>query len=196
MPTFPGSEKPEFVSTADIPDDGFRELNLKLNSHSGTHIDAPAHILVNGKTLSDLPLSAFTGTGLIIKLPIKQPLTNSFLQNLLADKNLPDFVLFQTDWSANWNTPDYFKDFPVPENQLLKQLVSLGIKGVGIDAPSVDPIDSHELPNHHTLLGNNILIIENLTNLYLLSDKIFTFNCFPLNIFEGDASPVRAFAVL
>jgi len=52
------------------------------------------------------------------------------------------------------------------------------------------------LPNHHILLGKEIVIIENLYNLDKLPDSVFTFQCVPLKIENADGSPVRAFAII
>lgn len=35
--------------------DGFRETLLEMYSHTGTHMDAPAHMLPKGRTLDDFP---------------------------------------------------------------------------------------------------------------------------------------------
>ncbi len=196
MSTFPGSENPYFSRVADVESDGFRELRLSINSHCGTHIDAPSHILANGRSISELPLSTFSGTGIIIDLLEIQSDTDLLSINLFSSKKKIDFVLFKTGWSRYWNTSLYFKEYPFPDNNIIKHVVSMGIKGVGIDTPSIDPIESHKLQNHYALLDNEIIVIENLTNLEYLKDTFFTFYCFPLNISNGDGSPVRAFAVL
>ena len=46
----------------------------------------------------------------------------------------------------------------------------LGLKGVGLDAISVDPVESHDLPVHRILLGSGMVIVENLANLDSLPD--------------------------
>ena len=88
----------------------------------------------------------------------------------------------------------YDADFPVPSSELAKRLADTSIKGVGIDAISVDKISGLELPNHVDLLSRNKIIIENLKNLDLLVDKKFELFCFPLKIKQGDGSPIRAVA--
>lgn len=37
--------------------------------HSGTHIDAPAHVVEGTPFLDEIPLSAFFGTGVVVSIP-------------------------------------------------------------------------------------------------------------------------------
>jgi kynurenine formamidase len=55
MPVYPGTEPPEFLVPCTIAVDGFTEKKLTLYSHTGTHMDAPAHILEGAPTLDHLP---------------------------------------------------------------------------------------------------------------------------------------------
>ena len=68
-------------------------------------------------------------------------------------------------------------------------------KGIGIDAISIDPIDSRDLPVHKLLLGAGLIVVENLTGLEVLPQS-FDFMALPLKIAEADGSPVRAAALL
>jgi arylformamidase len=194
MPVFPGSEKPLIGPFNTIKTDGFNELIFHFSSHTGTHIDAPYHLLPDGKSITDLPAEHFTGKA--IKLNLGKE-TNTLIQEL-NQKAEPfgkiDFVLLQTGFDKLWGTDAYFGNFPVPSAQLIKAIIELKPKGIGIDAISIDPIDSKDLENHHLILSTNAIIIENLTQLELLPDKPFDFFCFPLKIKEGDGSPVRAVA--
>src|SRR5712692_11260467 len=39
---------------------------ISLPCHAGTHIDAPLHIVPNGKSIEELPLDSFVGPGAVI----------------------------------------------------------------------------------------------------------------------------------
>ena len=41
---------------------------LQLNSHTGTHIDAPYHFLPEGKKITDFAADKFTGKGITLDL--------------------------------------------------------------------------------------------------------------------------------
>jgi kynurenine formamidase len=107
-----------------------------------------------------------------------------------------DFLLLHTGWSRHWGRPAYFEGFPVCSPALARQLAAMPLKGVGVDAISVDAVEAADLPNHHRLLGAGKIIIENLTGLAAVAGKKFRLVCFPLKIAAGDGSPVRAVAIL
>ena len=71
-----------------------------------------------------------------------------------------------------------------------------GKKGIGVDAISIDPIDSFELPMHRIVLGAGLVIIENLTNLEQLVGHVFRFAALPLKYENADGAPVRAVAFM
>lgn len=194
MPVYPGTASPHFISNCTLTEHGFAELFIQMQTHTGTHLDAPAHIVQGGKSLSDFDAGFFCGVGLVFPLSLQEEINfRTFRKNseLIAQA---DFILLHTQWDRHWAKPEYFKDFPVPSKELIHQLLSFNLKGLGIDAISIDPVGSNELPNHHIWLGSNRVIIENLTNLDLLPKTLFEFFCLPLPIIQGDGSPVRAIA--
>jgi arylformamidase len=189
---YPGTQLPVIDEVCSIALNGFSERFLKMCSHTGTHIDVPAHIFAGGKSITDLPVDSFSGTA--FKFSNLQNLSVNMV-NLAIDKfGLPDFIIFETGWDKFWDTSDYFDKYPLPANGIFEYIGRLGIKGVGIDAISIDPVLSDKLPNHHSILSRNMIIIENLTRLNQLPDSKFEFFCFPLKIENGDGSPVRAVA--
>jgi len=196
MPVYPGTEPPLISRPCTIELDGFNERKLTFYSHTGTHLDSPAHILKSGVTLDRLPLEHFCGTAVVIDATKtrKPEIHPKLLDNLGEDK--VDFVIFYTGWYDKWGKPGYFKGFPVPAPETAHKLANRGIKGVGIDAISVDPVHSTEFTIHKILLSRGMVIIENLTNLKSLVGKKFSLYCFPLKIEAADGSPVRAVAIL
>lgn len=196
-PVYPGMPAPEIRNLFTIEQHGFREKFLGLVSHTGTHLDAPAHIIPSGRTLEELPLSAFYGKAIVIDVSDRGATAiDQAVLNIIPDNDKPDFVLLHTGWSAKWGNADYLASFPYPSVGLAQKIVDLGLKGVGMDVISIDAIDSKDLPAHHILLSNNILIIENMTNLQQLIGQSFYLAAFPLKIANGDGCPVRAAALI
>jgi arylformamidase len=197
MPVFPGDEPPGFHTLTSIPEDGYTETRLTLGSHAGTHIDAPAHILAHAATLDRMPIANFLGPGSVIDMTgFKKPQID--VSHLKSHENLfkaSEFILLQTGWSGSWGQENYFRDYPVLSIEAALWIRSFGLKGVGIDALSVDSPDSTDLPIHKILLERS-LIIENLAHLEQLPQTGFIFTCFPLKWENADASPVRAAAIL
>jgi arylformamidase len=91
-----------------------------------------------------------------------------------------------------YGSPEYFQKYPAIPNNVANYLIEKAIKIVGIDSCSVD---HKEFNAHKLFLQNEILIIENLTNLSMLSGKDFNIIAFPLNV-SLDGSPIRVVAQL
>ena len=66
MPVYPGTEPPHLKAANTYERDGFRETLLELYSHTGTHMDAPAHIFPDRPTLDQLPAEQFVGRALVV----------------------------------------------------------------------------------------------------------------------------------
>ena len=66
MPVYPGTEPPRLTAACTMEKDGFRETLLEMYSHTGTHMDAPAHMLPKGRTLDDFPAETFAGRGFVL----------------------------------------------------------------------------------------------------------------------------------
>ena len=202
IPVYPDTVPPIFEVSNTVEKDGFTEKKMTMASHTGTHVDAPCHILQDAKSLDQFPIDKFVGTAIIIPCQDKTKITLEYLQTFEEKIRQVDFILFFTGWQYKWKTNDYFSDCPTPTKEAAKWLTKFKLKGVGVDAFSLDKIISanivteENLPNHHILLGKEILLIENLTNLDKLPDGAFSFQCLPLNIENADGSPVRAMAIV
>ena len=198
MPVFPGTPQPEITAPWTIESHGFLEHQLRLVTHTGTHLDAPAHMLPGGRTLDAVPADRFLGPATVLDaaLPGGSDITVEHLQphrDRLAGKS---YALLHTGWSRFWGDDAYFRDFPALTEDAARWLVDLGITGVGVDAGSIDRGDSSTFPVHHALLSRDVVIVENLTGLGPLVGLDVTFCCLPLKIAGGDGSPVRAVAWL
>jgi kynurenine formamidase len=198
MPVYPGTEPPVFITGCSIDDVGFLEKKITMYSHTGTHIDAPAHIFNGAKTLDQFSLEHFFGKTFLLNLRLskKQPITINDLephQDLIKNS---DFLLLNTGWSQFWNSKSYFHDYPVLSADAASWLINCDLKGVGSDTISADEFDSQDFPIHNIFLSHDVIIIENLTNLDALAENQFLFSCLPLTIEQADGSPVRAVAII
>ncbi|MBN1820662.1 MAG: cyclase family protein, partial [Prolixibacteraceae bacterium] len=114
MPVYPGTPQPSFEKKATIISEGYRETKLEFFSHIGTHVDAPAHMLEDGKFLEQYPVSKFSGKAFIITIPAKtQKIEKKFLEQFHAEITSSEFVLLKTGWYKYWETEKYFRNFPV-----------------------------------------------------------------------------------
>ena len=198
MPVYPGTEGPKIVDATSIERDGFAEKLLTMYSHTGTHIDAPGHMITGAATLEKFPVDTFIGPAMVIDVP--EALGGGIHPGLLesqADKLKGcDFVLFHTGWDRKWGQAGYFTGFPVLSADAANLLCGLGLKGLGFDCISVDEVGSIDMPIHKIILGAGLVIVENLCKLGSLTGKTFIFSCLPLRIPDSDGSPVRAVGML
>ena len=122
MPVYPGTEPPRLTPVSTWETDGFRETLLHMYSHTGTHMDAPAHIFPDRPTLDQLPPEQFLGTALVIdcrSLKAGEPITMTHLRPYGEKANQADFLLFNTGWDNFWGTDAYFGDFPCVDEEVL-----------------------------------------------------------------------------
>ena len=196
MPAYPGTEPPRLEQANTVARDGFAEKRISMFSHTGTHIDAPAHMLEGAPTLDRLDVAHFVGTACVLDVSGRTAIEPSQLEAQAALVEGCAFVLFHTGWSRYWGQDQYFAEFPVLTQEAAHWLTQRGLKGVGFDAISVDPVGSAEFPNHFALFRAGLICIENLTGLAPLIGRRFLFSCLPLKLAEADGSPVRAVALL
>ena len=198
MPMYPGSEAPSLTSTGSLTRAGYRETRLTLVSHTGTHMDAPAHMLRHGSSLEVLTVSQFCGRAVVLDVSDMAPgsvITADYLRQQNGLLRSADFVLFYTGWEKRWGTDAYFDDsFPVPDAEAARYLVSCGLKGVGTDALSVDTLRDPEFLAHKTLLEGGLVILENLCLRKVAPRREFMLFALPLKFLNADGAPIRAVA--
>lgn len=193
MPVYPGTPLPELAVASNWERDGFHETRLTLHSHTGTHMDAPAHLFPAGATLDALPPARFAGTALVVPCAGAGAVLHMDLLAPVKDAaDRADFLLFHTGWDRLWGRAAYFEGYPVPGEDVVDYLLASGKKGVGLDTVSVDPVGDWDLPIHRRLLGGGLVIVENLTNLAAAGGEPFTFCALPLHYEKADGAPVRA----
>lgn len=196
MPVYPGDEKPVFRQVAKMQIDGYNSSSVSMQYHVGTHVDAPYHMISNGAGIDSFPVAAFCGPAAIAdvrKLAGREiEITDLSLYAALLPK--VDFLLLQTGWSAYWGQAAYETGYPVLAEETACWLTKFHLKGIGVEALSVDPAETETFYNHRRLLGNGLILIENLRNLESVDAPVFDFTAMPLAIWQGDGSPVRAVA--
>ena len=175
MPVYPGTEKPMLTAACTIETAGYRETLLHMYSHTGTHMDAPAHMIARGRGQQEIPLA--------------------LLRAHEEDIRRAEFLLFCTGWDRLWGKDGYYENFPCLTAEAARFVASLPLKGVGEDSISLDPCDSADFPNHMALLGADFVNTENLTGIDALIGKRFTFLTMPLKFENADGCSCRAAAI-
>lgn len=196
MPVYPGDEMPVFRQIATVEKDGYNGGSVMLQYHAGTHVDAPHHMISGGVKIDAYPVSSFCGPATVADVRAFAG-RNIGIEDLLPYEALfaeVEFLLLRTGWEAYWGKAAYMEGYPVLAKEAASWLTQFHLKGIGIEALSVDPVETETFENHHILLGGGLILIENLRNLKAVAAKIFDFTALPLAIWQGDGSPVRAVA--
>ncbi|SDR43471.1 cyclase family protein [Natronobacterium texcoconense] len=201
MQTYPGDPAVELEEWATIPEDGASVRELRCSSHAGTHIDAPSHTESDGDTLEDRDVGEYVFDAQFVDLAPCEPREPIEPAELPATLESADLLVVRTGYDAHWNT-DAYLDHPylTPETATVLRNANCG---VATDTLSPDPTPTERasanepdgIPAHDELLGADLPILENLTNLEELPER-FTLYAFPLPLKDGDGSPVRAVAAL
>lgn len=195
MSTYTKDEKFQAYDIASIEKDGYNEKLLKLCTHTGTHIDAPSHMINKGKTIDEFNINDFIGIAVIIDVSKLEKIDIEDLNTYKDKINNSDFVVLKTGWDKYWGSDTYLKGFPTLTEEAARWLCNFNIRGIGTDTISIDAFDSIDFEVHNTILSRGIMIIENLSNLSEVREEEFTLVATPLKIENGDASPVRAIAI-
>ena len=174
-PVYPGDPAPSLTRLSEAAGgDSFSLSRLVLGTHTGTHVDPPAHFLPGAATVDQLPLDTLIGRARLLVLATSRPVEPADLaavprgtrRLLLCAGGQP-----LSEGAAEW-------------------LVRRGVRLVGVDGLSVAP-EHAPGPVHHLLLGAGVVIVEGLA-LAGVPAGLYTLVCLPLLIANGDGAPARA----
>jgi kynurenine formamidase len=203
MTVFPGDPEVEIESALRISDgDGVNVLSVHMGSQSGTHVDAPYHVLGDGPRLDELPLTRFIGRAVVADvrgLGAEAPIAWTDLAPAEASLRPGTILLLHTGWSRHMADRARYRTHPWLSADAAARVVAAGVRTVGIDALNIDatPADLSTIrfDAHIEILGADGVIVENLTNLDAmerLRDPIVS--VLPLRLSGSDGAPVRAVA--
>ncbi|MFZ2420613.1 MAG: cyclase family protein [Anaerolineae bacterium] len=161
--------------------------SITLSVHAGTHVDAPRHNSDAGPGIDRIPLDVLIGRARVVTLPVTNAITLADVQALdlagvtrllvhTRDSDVPDDVF---DHDLVFFTPD-----------AAAWLGDQGVRLIGTDAPSVDPVSSADLAAHRAFLRGAVVIVENLC-LRAVPDGDYEVMALPLCIAESDGAPAR-----
>jgi len=172
----------------------FSQEEFAKDSHAGTHLDAPAYLLQNQKTITDFGLESFFSDAVILDLSHIKPGEAVDDEDLEAAEEAAGLALREGEIATVY-TGCVAKPHPYLSENAAQYLEFKRVGMVGIDTPSIDNSVSHDLPAHMVLLSKGILVLEGLCNLGEVDLPRFKLAAFPLKR-NAPTSPVRAVAVL
>jgi arylformamidase len=178
--------------------------SLRLSGHSGTHVDAPVHVIDGLASIDSFAPDRFVGPGVVLPL-IRGPRDTIDAADLEAASGglvrAGDMVLLHTGWDGYYGQPAYLDDYPALTVDAADWLLDHGVRLLGLDmlSPDLPPVrrapDAH-LVVHQRLLGNDVLIAENLTGLAPLAGRRVRVSALPIKVAAGDGAPARITAEL
>jgi len=180
------AKRPVLNVESDFISGAVYETKLEMNMHTGTHIDAPLHMLEDGYTIDKLDLKKVITTCKVFDF---KHVEGKISQEHLEEKNISagDFIILKTKNSYE----DILEgEFIYLDKQGAEYLRNKKIIGVGIDALGIERAQ----PNHEThtlLLGEGIVILEGL-RLKEVEEAEYLLVAAPINVVGAEAAPVRA----
>ncbi|MGX1981763.1 kynurenine formamidase [Thermolongibacillus altinsuensis] len=168
-----------------VTNDYVTESRIDMDVHTGTHIDAPLHMVKGGETFETIPLEKLVGNCKVFDLTnVKDKISKENLQHLNIEEN--DFVLFKTQNSME----DAFNfEFIYVAEDAAQYLADKKVRGVGIDALGIERSQPGH-PTHKTLFGSGVIVIEGLRLKDVPEGEYFMVAA-PLKLVGTDAAPAR-----
>jgi arylformamidase len=173
---------------------------LKFGSHTGTHIDAPRHILERGEGVDRIPPEKLIGLAQVLDLTSSSPEGLIFPEAVRRAGFCPNIprVLFKTQNSANYQDQDrnqgqkFNQDYVSLGRETAEWLIQKGIFLIGIDYLSIEPFDTKDYALHRVLLSHGVVLVEGIV-LKNVPPGVYELFCAPLKIIQGDGAPARVF---
>lgn len=185
-----GLARPRLTWLARIHDgDSVSVGQLDCCLHTGTHADAPVHVLRDGTAAELLDVAAFVGLAVVVRTEDPGAITEAELVAAGLEHRRPQRLLIATP--VQYDGRNFPARIPHLEPSAAEFLVHLGVRLVGVNVPSIDPLDSRTMDAHQILFGAGACILENLalTDVEAGDHELVAP---PLAVVGGDAAPVRA----
>lgn len=179
--------RPEFKNRVNHSTGETYETRISLDAHTGTHLDAPLHMLKEGATIESIPLEDLVGTARVLDLRhVEDAVTQADLEPFAIQPG--EWILLQT---RNSLTDTFDQGFVFVREEAARYLAGIGIKGVGTDGLGIER-SQPGFPTHRTLMRANVLILEGL-RLKEVPAGTYFFVLAPLKLEGIEAAPARAF---
>ena len=207
LPTYPGQPPLETEVIRTNHEHGFQLTRLHLNTHHGTHVDAPCHFVSGGRqTLSDFRDEKLVGRGVVLDVPAEpgEGVTAEQCQAALqaSGGRLPEqpIILLHTGFQDRYalDPETHGTRHPFVTSDAAEWLVAQGAKIVGIDATSFERHGSEipdTTPAHNILLGAGVLLIEEMAGLGRVTWPNPLIVVAPIPLRDADGAPCRVFAI-
>jgi kynurenine formamidase len=138
-PAHPGFEDVQIRRQANHAEHGVTSQRIRTVMHTGTHLNAPHHLIQRAAGIGELPLERFFGPGVVVDCP-KGRWELVTVSDLTAATILTgDIVIVVTGWHRHYaDSQHYFAHAPGLDTSAANWLIERGVRLVGIDTANVD----------------------------------------------------------
>ncbi|WP_127533364.1 cyclase family protein [Paenibacillus kobensis] len=183
----PGKQ-PIVQNVSSFDDGGVYESQLTLNVHTGTHVDAPLHMLEDGATIESIGLEELVGQARVLDLThVEDSVSKADLEKYGIQKG--EWILLKTRNSLN-ESMTFDDHFVYVNEEAARYLIECGVRGIGVDGLGIER-SQEGYPTHRQLFRNNIVIVEGL-RLKAVQPGNYFLVVAPLKLTGVEAAPARA----
>ena len=180
---YPGDPSPERQVLNTIESGGLYNLTaLRMCAHNGTHVDAPSHFIRDGKTVDELPLSAFVGKAYVAER-----------QGIVTAEDAKAILLCASESDPEAARRILLKGELEVSLEAARVFASAGIVLLGNESQTVGPHDS-PMAVHLVLLGAEVVLLEGI-RLKDVPEGVYLLNAAPLNLSGAEGAPCRAILI-
>ena len=178
---YPGDPAPDKQRLQSIAHGDVCNLTaFSMCAHNGTHVDAPFHFFRDGKTIDQIPLTAFVGPAFVAKE--SGDLTGDDAERILRraeEAGAPQRILIAGQ--------------AVVTEEAAKVFAAYEILLVGNESQTVGPENAPKAV-HDILLGSEIVLLEGI-RLEGVPEGVCFLCAAPLNLGGCDGAPCRAILI-
>jgi len=191
LPKWPGSVGFQSVWHMQMPAETNNLSSFTIDSHLGTHLDAPLHFVDKAKAIDEMDLNKLIGAAYVAEIRGLKSITATDLENANIPANCTKLLL-KTDNQLYWEQglTEFQEDFSSIDATGAQWVVDRGIHLIGIDYLSIQRFHDGPL-THQILLRNEVVIVETI-NLEQIEQGWYDLICLPLKLKGLEGAPVRA----
>jgi arylformamidase len=191
MVHWPDDPEVEVERVADMAEGyGWNLTQICMSAHTGTHVDAPLHVVADGLTIDQLPLDAMIGPARVIEITSRHAVEPEELRG--QEISTGERILFKTiNSQRGWTSSRFLEDYVGVSPAAAEFLAARGVQTVGIDYLSIGRYGPEGEATHRILLGAGIWVIEGL-DLSPVAAGAYDLVCLPLKLVGAEGAPARA----